>query len=289
MNRFRLSSNNLFIREEQTEKPANIIFLSVEGNNTEIDYLKHLNRNRELLGIKSRVEVEVLRRRASDTKSDPSSVLELLTEFVSLYNNGLDEEEIKKILPEGYSIDMVKLYVDNPEALPRSVENDFLNKIKKTADIDLAYYKYLKNKKGEDGDCFGIVIDRDSKNHSQMQLEKILKHCKAEGYLFYLTSPCFEFWLLLHLCDVKTVYGNDLDSILENRRESNKHSYISKEVHKIAGHNKNISDSKFKEYYVENVDNAIRRAEDFESDPEKLIEGNLGCNIQELIKLLRSK
>lgn len=289
MNRFRLSSNNLFIREEQTEKPANIIFLSVEGNNTEVDYLKHLNRNKELLGIKSRVEVEVLRRRSTDTNSDPSSVLDLLTEFVSLYNNGLDEDEFKKVLPEGCTIDMVRQYVDTPESIPRSIENDFLNKFKESADIDLAYYRYLKNKKGEDGDCFGIIIDRDSKNHSQRQLGNILKHCEAEGYLFYLSNPCFEFWLLLHLCDVKAEYEKDLDRLLENKRESNKHSYISKEIQKIAGHNKNISESKFKEHYAKNIDNAIKRAEDFESDPAKLIEGNLGCNIQELIKLLRSK
>lgn len=169
MNRFRLSSSDLFIRKEEgTEKPSRIVFLSVEGNSTEVDYLKHLNRNKERLGIKSWVEIEVLGRKPTDTRSDPDSVLELLEEFVSLYNKGLDENRINSLLPQGYSIDMVKQYVEDPDTLPQGLGSNLQERLNQSGIIDLAYYRYLINKKGED-DYFGIIIDRDSNSHPQQQ------------------------------------------------------------------------------------------------------------------------
>ena len=44
-NPFRLRSSDLFTRidDDIKEKPLRIVFLSVEGNATEVDYFKHIN------------------------------------------------------------------------------------------------------------------------------------------------------------------------------------------------------------------------------------------------------
>ena len=66
--------------EGANEKPKRIVFLSVEGNDTEKDYFTHVHKYREVLGIQSIVHVETLSRWSSDTQSTPEQVLDLLTE-----------------------------------------------------------------------------------------------------------------------------------------------------------------------------------------------------------------
>ena len=62
MNKFRLSSDSLFSRPKEDKRinPARIIFLSVEGNKSEQDYFKWLQKNRTRCGIDSLIHVHAL-------------------------------------------------------------------------------------------------------------------------------------------------------------------------------------------------------------------------------------
>lgn len=113
----------------------------------------------------------------------------------------------------------------------------------------------------------------------------VIQYCKEKGYRCYISNPCFEFWLLLHFSDVIKEYSDKLDLIKENKRLSNNHTYVSKELSSKAHHGK--SRLAFKENYLPNVEVAIERASQFASDNDSLI-SELGCNIWKLIKEMQS-
>lgn len=87
-------------------------------------------------------------------------------------------------------------------------------------------------------DLFCVVLDRDSDSHSIKQLEATAEKCFEKGYEFFITSPCFEFWLLMHLCDIDSSYGSKMEEIRENHRISNRHTFLSYEVSRRAHYKK---------------------------------------------------
>ena len=101
----------------------------------------------------------------------------------------------------------------------------------------------------------------------------------------------------MHLVDIKEIYAGELDKFIVNENLTDKHTFTSKEVSKIAKHSKAISEQKFLEYYLPKIDFAIRQAkENFTMDLDELIGedssadskmGKLGTNIPELFELLR--
>lgn len=287
-NPYRLRSSDLFKRldDDSKEMPLRIVFLSVEGNATEVDYFKHVEEFRTRLGIKAMVHVEVIRRANSDTKSDPGSVLALLEELVDLHDNGADISKFEGLLPPGYDVEFVREYLGCPECIPSSKAKDFLRKMR-GKNLDIAYLKFISRYDSEQ-DEFCIVVDSDPNSHSVKQLTEISNKCNDKGYHFYISSPCFEFWLLLHLCDVKSEFAGRIDDILNNQVTSNKHSYVSKAVREMAGHSKNISKRVFEEKYLSNVEHAISQSKNFETDVSSLIgSGSIGTNMADLFSLLR--
>lgn len=146
-------------------------------------------------------------------------------------------------------------------------------------------------------DVFGVVIDRDYDTHSVTQMNKIKRECIEKGYQFFITTPCFEFWLLMHLVDIRSVYISDLQEFRNNIKISNKHTFTSFEVSKIAHHSKRIKEDIFKRYYLSKVDFAISQVkESFSTGVDELIgtddsgdtkKGKLGSNLSDLFNLLR--
>lgn len=286
-NEFRLA-NDSFLREkeEEKEKPDKIFFLSVEGNRTEVEYFTKLSKYRVSLGINARIDVEVLKRRKTDTNSAPSAVTDLLDEFMDLRDLDRDEngliQEISPLLGHQIKATVIKQYINNPESL----EHDTFDKISmalENANYDLIYRKYLRQRSNE-GDEFGIVIDCDRQAHKKAGLIRCLNYCKKKQYQCYITNPCFEFWLLLHLVDVKRDYHDRMDEILENKRDSQAHTFVSKEVSNLAGHGKYSIE--FESKYLAHIDEAIQRAKCFESDEYQIVE-KVGTNLWRLIERLR--
>lgn len=294
---FRLSSDGMFSRPEEIfpEKPLRIIFLSVEGNVTEQNYFSWLEKYREKLGIKTGVHVHPLRRGKRDNFSAPAQVLELLEEYIEIRESDILPDRMRKVIPTKYTDAFVQQYMKDPDSVDKDKKEQFEMLLKQVG-IDLEYQFFVKEYQGQD-DLFGVVIDRDYNTHTVMQLNKIRKQCIEKGYHFFITTPCFEFWLLLHLVDVKKQYKGDMQKFRDNEKKTNKHTFTSFQVSEHAGHSKKISEKIFRQYYLNHIDYAISQTKkSFSTDVEELIgtdetedskKGKLGSNLPELFKLLR--
>lgn len=278
---FRLKSSP-FVREDEKAKvsPKRVIYLSVEGDRTEFAYFNFLGQRLN----NSIIHVEVLNHQRGDGFSDPRHVIELLDEFVDWTE---EEGHFKKIftaLKSKYSPDVISRYLDRDESLPSDLRKNIHESLV-VAGIDVEYMRYLDSY-GGDEDIFAVVIDRDQGSHSRDMIEQCIKKCQEEDYKLYLTNPCFEFWLLLHLCDVKTVYCNDdLIKMLENPKKSSKHTFVSNELSKLAHHSKKITQKKFDECYYPKMHDAIKNVEKFSKDLPDLLD-HLGSNLPELYALM---
>ena len=133
-------------------------------------------------------------------------------------------------------------------------------------------------------DSFGILIDRDEDTHSKKNMAECICYCCQKGYDCYVSNPCFEFWLLLHLSDVSVEYRTRLKELRENKKVTGMYTFVGKEVSDKAGHGKhNIN---FKKNYLDHVDEAIARAKKFPMTGNELID-SMGSNIGNLIEALR--
>ena len=294
---FRLSSDGMFSRPEEIfpETPLRIIFLSVEGNVTEQNYFSWLAKYREKLGIKTGVHVHPLRRGKRDNFSAPAQVLELLEEYIEIRESDILPDRMRKVIPTKYTDAFVQQYMKDPDSVDKDKKEQFEMLLKQVG-IDLEYQFFVKEYQGQD-DLFGVVIDRDYNTHTVMQLNEIRKQCIEKGYHFFITTPCFEFWLLLHLVDVKKQYKGDMQKFRDNEKKTNKHTFTSFQVSEHAGHSKKISEKIFRQYYLNHIDYAISQTKkSFSTDVEELIgtdetedskKGKLGSNLPELFKLLR--
>ena len=280
-NAFRLKSTTMFSRsdDEIDESPLRIVFLSVEGNKTERQYFEYVEKYRVNLGIKASVHVHTLQRAKRDNLSAPQDVLELLEEYLLVRRNDGLPERLRKIIPKEYSDEFVNSYLnlklDPNDDKVRAFETEL-----EQAGYDVVYNNYLREFKGEN-DVYAIVLDRDYKSHTVLQMQNIVK----------------EFWLLLHLMDISSLSDDELELIKVNDTVSEKHTYTSKMVSDIAGQSKSISDKVFQEHYLSNVDFAIDQAKLISGNIDELIGtnennvsrmGKIGTNLHELFELLRT-
>lgn len=286
VNRYRLTSS-VYDREEEKDRiePLKIYFLSVEGNRTEKEYFQGVSCNKKALGIHARIDVEVLGRSPKDTNSAPKQVIELLEEYIQLREQ--DDKDMFRDLPEEfkrqYPVEFIKTFLSDPKQLGKRERNLFLTELTKLG-YDMNYRKYLK-KYDSQLDEFCILIDRDMQTHSEVNMRDCIRYCEEKHYSCYIANPCFEFWLLLHLSDVKHEYNDHLEDILENKKVSGNHTYVSKEVSDKARHGK--SGINFTKNYLPNVDKAIERAKGFASDEYGLI-SEIGCNLWKLMEEMKA-
>lgn len=151
--------------------------------------------------------------------------------------------------------------------------------------IDIKYRQYLQAFR-KDEDYFAIVLDRDRGSHSKQLMQECLDKCNQEGYGCFVTNPCFEFWLLLHLCDVKSEFSpEELEELYSNQTNSNRHTKVSCEVSKRAHHAKTITSDKFRKLYYPGIPQAIKNAESFSGSFPELFD-HLGTNLPKLLDIL---
>ena len=280
---YRLGGRCMFERpNEGTQRPKRVFFLSVEGTTTEVQYFHCIERYKRELEINAIVHIEVLRR--FDTRSDPDNVLKLLEEYIDFRDNNEFENVISKLNLKSYDKNFIQMYLENPNSIKRRERNEFENVLKQEH-IDLVYLDFLSKYRGEN-DVFGIVIDRDCNSHSAEQLNNVINKCNANNYYWFLTNPCLEFWLLLHVSDVAEEYKECLDDILANRLDEHGNSYVSNLLYNKTKQRKAIQNKTFEQYYLYNLDLAIDRAKTFALDSNLL--DKLGSNMWKLFELLRN-
>ena len=281
---YRLGSSSLFVRSnEDTIEPKRVVFLSAEGTLTEVNYFKYIERYRTQLGIDAIVHIEILRKH--DTNSDPDNVLALLEEYVNFRDSEMFEKEISSLNLQNYSSEYIRSYLDDASAIPVKKRRKFEATLRDER-IDLLYLDFLSKYRGKE-DAFGIVIDRDWRSHSADQMNRVIQKCREKNYLCYITNPCLEFWLLLHVSDVKSEYAETLDKILDNEVDDKDNSFVSNLLHEKTGQRKCIQQKTFERFYLPNIDVAIERAKCF-APCDELLE-KIGSNLGELFDLLRRK
>lgn len=257
-----------------------MIVLSVEGDETERCYFQCLNKFLD----SQLIQIEVLRHRRGDGYSDPIYVIELLNEYVDVRNGEEIPEDLPKTFSDKYTVDVIKNYLTQKDSLApklqKEIEEDLLQ-----IGIDIEYRRYLKQF-DNDSDYFAVILDRDCGNHSKELMAKCLDICKEKGYGYYVTNPCFEFWLLMHLCNVKETYSQDeLNQMYLNQKVSKRHTVVSREVSRLAGHYKSISLGKFVKCYLPNIQAAIENSKRFACKFPELFD-ELGTNITQLYSVL---
>lgn len=279
--RFRLQSS-AFIRNDENEKinPKRMIFLSVEGDETERTYFQNLNEHLDA----NLIQIEVLRHRCGDGYSDPVHVIELLEEYINLRHGELIPDVLPITFKEKYSKDFIKKYLAGDSELIEEKKKQFSEDLLKIG-IDIEYRRYLQSF-NRDMDYFAVVLDRDCGSHSRRLMQECLYKCNENNYGCFVTNPCFEFWLLLHLCDVKAEFSpEELKELCLNKKVSDTHTTVSFEVSKRAHHKKTISSGKFIKLYYPNIAKAMKNAESFSTDFPDLFD-NLGSNLPKLLNIL---
>lgn len=276
----RLSARTRYVRPENQDIKR-VVFLSVEGEVTEQRYFDYVRLSREKIGIKSVVEIHVLQR--GDSSSSPGKVLELLDNYLEVRNNNDFNAEIDKLELKHYPKEFIHQYLEAPETIDAKERRQFEGVLKEEQ-LDLAYLFFLNKFKGSDNgenDVFGIVIDRDAGSHSPENMTEIFKECDEKGYRCFLTNPRFEFWLLLHVADVKSEYADELEKMLDFNDET-----VDKHLLEKTGSGKRLQRKTFDTYFLPNIDMAIERADGLCSSRNKLL-NQLGSNLGELFGLLR--
>ena len=277
--KYRLHSSAFERAEEKHQVDAKrAVFLSVEGDHTERNYFEHLSKCANVV-----VHIEVLRRKRGSGYSDPQHVIELLKEYIEIREGEVIPEELPEDFSTSFSKEEIKLFLDQSDELPKKKLEEMKREFLKFG-IDLEYRKYLREFNNE-GDYFAVVFDRDKKSNSRELLVECIKKSKECGYGCYLSNPCFEFWLLLHLCNIKEEYVNRLDQFLENPILSNSHTFTSLQVYQHAGHKKRISAAKFDENYKTRIQNAITHSKEFALSLDDILD-ELGTNMADLLNVL---
>lgn len=276
----RLNAGNRFERPE-TQSIKRVVFLSVEGEVTERRYFEFVRESRETLGIKSVVEIHVLRR--GNSSSSPEKVVELLENYLEVRNNNDFLAEVDKLELKHYDKEFIHKYLEAPDTIDVKEKRQFEGFLKEEQ-LDLTYLLFLNKFKGSDNgenDVFGIVIDRDAGNHSPENMARIFDECDEKGYRCFLTNPRFEFWLLLHVADVKSEYPDELEKMLDFNDET-----VDKHLLEKTGGGKKIQRKTFDTYFLPNIDTAIERANGLCTSRNKLLD-QLGSTLGELFELLR--
>lgn len=276
----RLNAGNRFERPE-TQSIKRVVFLSVEGEVTERRYFEFVRESRETLGIKSVVEIHVLRR--GDSSSSPEKVVELLENYLEVRNNNDFLAEVDKLELKHYDKEFIHKYLEAPDTIDVKEKRQFEGFLKEEQ-LDLTYLLFLNKFKGSDNgenDVFGIVIDRDAGNHSPENMARIFDECDEKGYRCFLTNPRFEFWLLLHVADVKSEYPDELEKMLDFNDET-----VDKHLLEKTGGGKKIQRKTFDTYFLPNIDTAIERANGLCTSRNELLDP-LGSTLGELFELLR--
>ena len=127
-----------------------------------------------------------------------------------------------------------------------------------------------------------LVFDRDKQNVKPEQLDFVIAECKKKNYKIALSNPTFELWLLCHFDKVNLLSPEEL---LKNKKISNKHNFISRQLTDIIpdGYRKNkLRFFTFKDL----LDTAIKNSKRFTMDIEKL-KTELGTNMAVIIEALR--
>ena len=300
-------------KEDRTRKKYFLVF---EGSRTEEIYFDTINELKGKIGINPLIEIISIERTYSEYGwSNPKKILEqLLKDLEEIEDEKLSYktlvDKIMEIIVEDKNFSLKISKKSNLKEVIEDIENEieFVENTVKNIEEDCITLLSIITKKvflvkeeianilekvlenignqqitySEDIDKMCLIVDRDKKSFKEEQYNYVKEECKRKNFKFYVTNPCFEFWLLLHFDEVHSI---NREKLLENKRASSKVRYVESELKKYFPYNKNKYNA---ELLIEKIDLAIENEKRFCEDIEEL-KDKLGSNIGLLIKELKEK
>ena len=300
-------------KEDRTRKKYFLVF---EGSRTEEIYFDTINELKGKIGINPLIEIISIERTYSEYGwSNPKKSLEqLLKDLEEIEDEKLSYktlvDKIMEIIVEDKNfslkiskksnlkevIEDIENEIESLENTVKNIEEDCITLLsiitkkvflvkEEIANILEKVLENIGNQQitySEDIDKMCLIVDRDKKSFKEEQYNYVKEECKRKNFKFYVTNPCFEFWLLLHFDEVHSI---NREKLLENKRASSKVRYVESELKKYFPYNKNKYNA---ELLIEKIDLAIENEKRFCEDIEEL-KDKLGSNIGLLIKELKEK
>lgn len=291
-------------------------FLVFEGASTEKIYFEALENARDDVEINPLIElVPIIRSYSEDGWSNPKKILDRIISnleeeetgqltYESLLNRIMDylyDEKILttskvqahalwRILEEGCENVLDKYLSDNVDNLVEDCNKltEYLNQESDVVNIldDISDIIRLSNITYDNRfDKICLIVDRDKESFLAIpennQYDYVLRTCQEKGFGFYVSNPCFEFWLLLHFDEV---FELDRNKLLENPQVTAKRRYTEHELRKLLpGYSKTKYNA---DNLIKNLSLALNNAEKF-CQNEILLISDIGTNIGKLILLLK--
>jgi hypothetical protein len=295
-------------------EPRKKYFLVYEGEKTELIYFDAVNDLRDAIGLNPLIELTPLIRSYSETGwSNPKQILDRVIQTVidgqsneitygTLIDRVIDyllEEELISSPHQDRSIARIlQWYYEKEHQHLHHIVGDleqacmiiagFLDKASCIATLSEDIPDIIKNQEityAEGFDKICLIVDRDRESFicklDNDQYGYVQKTCEQRKMGFYVTNPCFEFWLLLHFDQVYTL---DRTQLLANPKVSSRRRYAEHELNKLLpGFKKAAYDA---HSLVKRIDLAIKNEKQFCEKIEEL-EHTVGSNLGQLIEEMR--
>lgn len=293
-------------------------FLVYEGSDTEVLYFDAVHLLREDIGINPLIElIPIIRSFSEEGWSNPKKILDRviqnlreskdqLISYESLLNRIMDylyetkvittskvlARNIWKVMKRACNEELQKSLDDVVEDIGKDC-NILIETLREEYEIEnivediseIIKEGGLTYEEGFDKIC--LIVDRDKESFistpENNQYQYVLDKCREMGFQFYVTNPCFEFWLLLHFDEV---FQLDKEKLLNNPKVTAKRRYAENGLRRIyPGYSKAGYHA---EPLVRDINKAIENEKEFCENIEEL-EASVGSNIGKLICEMRKK
>jgi hypothetical protein len=127
-----------------------------------------------------------------------------------------------------------------------------------------------------------MVIDFD--RWGEQKLGAIAQACRQKEYLLAVSNPCFELWLLLHVCRLSDYTAEELERLLQNEKVGRDRRAIEMELVRLLGsYNKGNPDCS---RFLPSVETAIAQAQTLDTNPEHRWPNDLGTRVYLVVKTI---
>lgn len=123
---------------------------------------------------------------------------------------------------------------------------------------------FLDDFKLEDNDQCWLVIDVDRWENET--LSYVASSCSQKNISLAVSTPCFEFWLLLHVADINDYSNQQKNLMLLNRKDGTNRTWLRRELVNLLG-SYNSSNLLF-DHFSPGINQAISQAEGLDIHPE---------------------
>ena len=293
-------------------------FLVYEGSDTEDLYFEGIQEQRQKVGIDPLIElVPIVRSYSEEGWSNPKKILDRMLQYLQESETGAVSYEtlMKWIMDYLYEEEILKTSKVESKNMWETLkwicqeklqvsESDIVENLNETCKQFAVYFKeastidalvdnvprIIENRaitydENVDKICFIFDRDRDSfvAHSGKNQYEDVLNICRKRKFGFYLTNPCFEFWLLLHCDDISDL---DEDMLLDNPKVGAKRRYTEQKLReKMPKYRKSVYDTN---WFIERINIAIKNEKNYCENEEEL-EHSVGSRVGILIQELRGE